>query len=362
MKKKYDYTDKNVFIGIDVHKKTYSITAICDGLIVKRDTLIASPDVLINYCKKFFAEAKGIKTAYEAGFSGFHLHRRLVAEGIVNLVVDAAGIEIASGDRVKTDKRDSLKIATHLSEGRLRSIFIPSPEQEDRRIVTRLRETFVKQCSRLACQLKSLLHQFGLIRADDKKKVSLKWIAAFYTLSLPVGLKFAMDQFVSLWLHMKAKIKEIDLELAEQAKQNSCIDAVYRSVCGIGPTSARIFANELGDTLQFSNERRLFSYVGLTPCEHSSGEHTRQGHITRQGKPVLRKILVQVAWKAIKRDPSLKEIYERISKRAGKKRAIIGVARRIIGRVRHCFRTGELYCIPVNENTKEANNCHLATV
>lgn len=75
----------------------------------------ATPEVLVQYCKKYFAGAQ-IKSACEAGFFGFHLHRYLENKGIKNQVVDAAGIEIAVRDRVKTDKRDSLKLATHLAE------------------------------------------------------------------------------------------------------------------------------------------------------------------------------------------------------------------------------------------------------
>jgi len=94
---------------------------------------------------------------------------------------------------------------------------------------------------------------------------------------------------------------------------------------------------------QFGNEKKLYSYTGLTPCEYSSGEHVRRGHISRQGKPILRKVLVQSAWVAIKIDPSLKKIYERISNKAGAKRAIIAIARRLIGRIKSCFDSGTLY-------------------
>jgi transposase len=104
-----------------------------------------------------------------------------------------------------------------------------------------------------------------------------------------------------------------------------------------------VLANELGDLQQFKNERQLFSYIGFTPSEHSSGEHTRQGHITKQGKPIVRKILVQAAWVAIRHDKELQAIYERIAAKSGAKRAIVAVARRLIGRIRACFRTGELY-------------------
>jgi transposase len=163
-----DYTGKTIFVGMDVHKKTYSVTAICDGVIVKRDTLKADPQGLISYLKKRFGSGK-IKTAYEAGFCGFHLHRALEAAGIESIVVHAAGIE-TSNSRVKTDKRDSLKIAAHLSEGKLRSVYVPTVEQEDNRTVTRLRDTFCKERARIGNQIKSLLFLHGLIPADNKKK------------------------------------------------------------------------------------------------------------------------------------------------------------------------------------------------
>jgi transposase len=336
-----DYTGKTIFVGMDVHKKTYSVTAICDGSIIKRDTLKAEPNGLISYLKKRFGSGK-IKTAYEAGFCGFHLHRTLEAAGIENIVVHAAGIE-TSNNRVKTDKRDSLKIATHLSEGKLRSVYIPTVEREDSRTVTRLRDTFCRERSRIGNQIKSLLFLHGLIPADNKKKVSPAWIKSLSQLQITPGIKFAIDMFAAMWLEFDAKIKEIDMEIKKQAIEDSAIDAVYQTVNGIGCTSARVLANELGDLQQFKNERQLFSYVGVTPCEHSSGEHTRQGHITKQGKPIVRKILVQSAWVAIRYDKELQAIYERIAAKSGAKRAIVAVARRLIGRIRACFRTGELY-------------------
>jgi transposase len=343
-----DYTAKTVFLGLDVHKKTYAVTAVCEGQVVKKCTMSADPSALIAHCKKYYPGAK-IVSAYEAGFCGFHLHRCLEAAGIKNLVVDAASIEVAVGDRVKTDKRDSLKIATHLSQGRLRSIHIPSPEREARRTVTRLRDNCVRERSRLGNQLKSLLFLNGLIKADDKRKVSKRWLATIQALDLTPELKFTVNKYAELWLGIDAHLTTVNLQLGEQAKSDPKLEAVYKSVPGIGPTSARVLANELEDTLQFQNERQLFSFIGLTPTEHSSGENVRQGHITRQGRPLLRKILTQVAWMAIRRDPALREIFTRLMNKTGAKKAIVGIARRIAGRIRACFRTGTLYCIGIKQ-------------
>lgn len=335
------YTGKIVFVGIDVHKKTYSVTAVCDGAMVKRDTLKANPALLIAYLKKRFGSGI-IKTAYESGFCGFYLHRALEEAGIQNIVVHAAGIEV-SNDRVKTDKRDSLKIAVHLSQGRLSGIYVPSVEREDDRTVTRLRDTFSKEKNRIACQIKALLFLHGLISANDAKKVSRLWIKNLSALTMTPGVKFAIGMYVTMWLEFDDKIKDINNKLKEQALKDKALEEVYQSTVGVGPISGRVLANELGDMQHFKNERQLFSYIGFTPSEHSSGEHTRQGHITKQGKSILRKILVQAAWTAVRYDKELRAVFERIGKKAGAKRAIIGVARRLIGRIRACFRTGRLY-------------------
>lgn len=335
------HTGKTIFIGLDVHKKTFAVAAVQDGVLIKRDTLKADPKILIAYIKKRFGSAK-VKTAYEAGFCGFNLHRALEAAGIENIVVHAAAIEI-SNNLVKTDKRDALKIALHLSQYKLTGIHVPSVEREDYRAVTRLRDTFCRERTRIACQIKSLLFQYSLISADDRRKVSEKWIQGLSELELRPGVKFAIEKFAAMWLEFNKKIKEIDAEIKLQAIKDNRVDKVYQSVPGIGLTTARILANELEDLQHFRNERALFSYVGFTPSEHSSGEHTRQGHITKQGKPILRKILVQAAWTAIRYDKELQSVFDRIAVRAGRKRAIIAIARRLIGRIRVCFRDGKLY-------------------
>lgn len=340
---KHSYIGKTIFVGIDVHKKTYSVVVVCDRVVVKRDTMTAIPDKLGNYLQKHFVGAK-INSAYEAGFSGFGLHRHLVERGINNIVVHAASIEIGARDRIKNDKRDALKIAVQLEAGRLKGIFVPSRTIEDRRELTRLRSTFVQDRNRTATRLKHKAHYHGLIGPEDYKRVSGEWIEMILKKKLGEGLQYTIDALVKEWNSLNGKIKELDTLLKEQAMEDESVELVYRSVKGIGKTAARVLANELGDMSQFASERSLFSYTGFTPSEYSSGEHTRKGHISKQGKPILRSILVQCSWIAIRYDEGLKEIYERISKRAGAKRAIVAVARRLIGRIRACFRTGELYC------------------
>lgn len=274
-----DYTNKTIYIGIDVHKKTYAVTVIYDNEVVKKDTMAACHEQLVNCIKKYFKGAKA-NTVYEAGFSGFYLHRYLLSMGINNIVVHPASIKVSARDKVKTDKRDSLKMAKELSKGELKGVNVSSEKRELFRILTRTRNQLVDNKKRVGNQIKSLLFTQGLIDLNDDTKISGAWIKRVQKLAMPEELKYSIDLFAQLWLDLNTKINEILKKLQDQAK-NDPIDIIYRSAPGIGALSARILANELEDMKQFANEKGLFSYTGLTPSEYSSGEHKRLGNISR---------------------------------------------------------------------------------
>jgi transposase len=343
----YDYSSKIVYTGIDVHKKTYCCVSICECVVVKRDTMPAKPELLVRYLKNTFHEASSINTAYEAGFSGFHLHRHLVAAGIKNIVVHPGSIEVASRDCVKTDKRDALKIATQLAAGRLHGNFVPDQDREEKRSVSRLRAAIMRKRLRAGQQIKALLFTQGLIEVEDDTSLCEQWLVEklddVSKANFSDDFRFTLNHYAHQWRYLSQCVKEVEQQLKTQEKSDNGLQKIYESVPGIGPIHARQLVNELGDMKQFKNEKRLFSYTGLTPSEHSSGEHVWQGHITRQGNPTLRHILVEAAWVAINQDPSLKEIMNRLSHTRGKKRAIVGIARRLSARIRSCVLNGTFY-------------------
>ena len=283
-----------------------------------------------------------IVSAYEAGFCGFALHRKLEDLGIVNRIVHPAGIEVMVRERVKHDRMDSEEIATQLSDGRLKGLHVPSEKREGYREVSRLREVLVRKKNIVSNQIKSLLHRQGLFREEDNKILSQKRVRGFLEEDLPGDIKYCLSKYCEEWLRLVEEIKEINKKLEEQSKEDG-LEQIYRSLPGVGQTSARVLANELGDMSQFSNERKLFSYTGFTPREHASGEHRWQGHISRQGKPILRKILVQAAWRGIREDEGLEKRFTELSKRVGARKAIVAIARILIGYGRSCFKENRLY-------------------
>lgn len=329
------------YVGIDVHAKSYAVSVITSEGILKKWRMPSDGTALIQKLRDDFRGE--IHSAYEAGFSGFGLHRALVEGGIKNIVVHAGGVAVTSRDRVKTDRRDSEKLALLLSKGMLKGIRVPSLEEELKRQPHRLRQQLMKERTRIMVQIRRRLCHFGY-SIDEGRILQRRSVKALLEGISAIELKECIESQLRLWESIEREVSGINRRLSKQAAE--CVhETLYRSVPGIGRVGSRILANELGDMRQFANEKALFCFVGLTPTEYSSGEHIRRGHISRQGNGMLRKILVEAAWVAIRKDLNLRGYYSRLAARTGSKRAIIAVARKLIGRARAVFRTGELYRI-----------------
>lgn len=340
MNKEISYLNEKVFIGLDVHKTSYSVTAICNELVVKRWRMEASPLNLVTKLKTYFEGAELIST-YEAGFSGFSLHRILEENGIKNLVINAGSLEVSSRDRVKTDSKDSHKLAVQLSVGRLKSIRIPSKEEELSREYSRLRKQHLRTRVTIMNRTRMKLHYHGIFPVNHKGALT-KALVLEKAKTSPAELKNSLESNLRIWGFLDEEIKLLDKKLKEQAAKDKK-ELVYRSIPGVGKVSSRVLSTELGDMSQFKNEKALFSYTGLTPMEFSSGDKRRLGSISRQGNSHIRSVLVECAWVALRKDPELKASFERISARTGKKRAIVAIARKLIGRARALFRDGRDY-------------------
>ena len=182
----------------------------------------------------------------------------------------------------------------------------------------------------------------GLIDHDENRQMTHKLVKELLSRVSSKELTIAIETYWQIWKQLDEQIALIEKEIKNQA-QDDPNESTYRSSPGIGPLSSRILSNELGDMSQFKNERELFSYTGLTPSEYSSGEKIRRGKISKQGNSRLRHILVEAAWRGIKKDKVLAEFFERLYPRTGKKRAIVAVARKLIGRIRAAFRLGVSY-------------------
>lgn len=344
------YDGAIVYVGIDVHKRTYSVVARVNQVEVKRWTTSANPKQVAKQLLKYFEGAK-IHTVYEAGFSGFVLHRILEGHGINSMVVQAANVEVVANRRVKTDKRDARKLSEQLETGRLKGIRVPTEVEEQTRLLSRTRRQLVSQRTQIQNQIRMKAHQFGLIEAEDKRQMSHRWVEELLEKNESAAFALAVKGLSNVWHTLDREIATLEGQLKAQAEEDPN-ETIYRSVPGVGFISARVLSNELGNLCHFANERELFSYIGLTPSEYSSGDSTRRGGITKQGNTQVRAVLIEVAWRAIQQDASLERFYQRIKLRSGGNRAIVAVARKLMGRIRAAFRYQQPYRLePLTEST-----------
>lgn len=335
--RKLNYTDKKIYLGIDVHRRKYSVSAVIDGEVVDNFSYSGSKDDFVDMLGKRYFTAKEVISCYEAGFSGFGLHRSLQSIGYKNIVVHAGSVETSSSKR-KTDKRDAKKMSLQLYSGSLKGIYIPNKEEEDLRRINRLRRNLVKDRTRNRIRIRMLFHYYGILDYEHSGVLSYMKAQRIYVNNAPnfgEGFKQEMTTYLDNWNRLTKQIYKLNKELNKQSEQSE-IDNHYRSVPGIGILTARTLTLELGDMSRFKNIKGLYSYIGLTPSEHSSGEQRRLGRISREGKPIIRAMLIQAAWKAISEDVAINEMYTRLKVKKGGKKAIVAVARKLVGIARSC--------------------------
>ena len=332
---------KRVSVGVDVHASTYSVHWQNDREEFGRTRMLAEPAKLISYLRNRF-ELPAVTVGYEAGFSGFELCRTLIEAGIKCVVIHAASIEV-SRDRAKTDRRDAKKIAEQLHSGRtLKFVRVPSREEEANRLLHRSREQLVRQRKAIQAQIRMRFYQFGIRVTEPKQALTFTRIELALKKPLPENFRIGIDAQIVIWKVLDQQIRVIEKKQKELLKSDERA-ATYLSVPGVGLQTTCVLLTELGDMSQFSNSKKLYGFTGLTPQEYSSGPRVHRGCISRQGNARLRHVLVEAAWMAIRKDAELRRNFELLARRTGKKKAIVAIARKLIGRIRAMFQTQEFY-------------------
>ena len=180
-------TGERIDVGIDVHKETYTVICLCQRQTVKTATVPADPARLAERLPRWLPGAS-IFSAYEAGFSGFVLHRVLTTAGITNIVVHPASVAVAANDTVTTDRRDAKKLARDLADGRLRGLYVPTEAEELARLLPRTRTQLVAHRATMTRQITAKLHTFGRITPGSRRVMSRRYFRERAAWKLPAEL------------------------------------------------------------------------------------------------------------------------------------------------------------------------------
>ncbi len=290
------------YVGLDVHKDTICV-AVADG---ERGSEIRVRGIIRNEMGALRRLIRGlrkrydvIEVAYEAGPCGYGIYRFFRECGVRCHVVAPSKIPKKPGDRIKTDRRDAVTLARLLRSGDLTDVYVPHPEDEAIRDLTRAREAAVVDQRRAMQQLKSFLLRHGRNYGKGTKGLGPKFRRWLSEQSFEYeAQQLALEEYVRAVEEARARVDRLTRALRDHVENWRLAPVVraLQSFRGVDLVVAATLVAELGDLTRFDHPRQLMAFLGLVPTEHSSGGTRRRGPITKGGNAHVRRVLGQAAW------------------------------------------------------------------
>jgi len=294
--------EKLRFLGLDVHAETIAAAiAEPDGEMRSLGTIANREDSIRRFIKKL-GSPEQLRACYEAGPTGFVLYWQLAQLGVECAVVAPSLVPKKPGDRVKTDRRDALKLAHCHRNGDLTAVWVPDEASEALRDLVRQREAAKQDQLRARHRLTKFL-----LRTGQRPPLGLKaWTERYMRWLTQVRYAQPAQEVTRLDCmneveHMSARVKRLEEAILEVVKQAPlATQEVIRglqALRGIAHISAVTIAAELGNiSSRLESARKLMGYSGSFPDEKSSGKRIGKGGITKAGNAHLRRIVVESAW------------------------------------------------------------------
>jgi transposase len=353
-------SERTRFLGLDAHKATIAVALAEEvGQPVSEGVIPNDPGAVRRLVHRLGGPGVRLVAAYEAGPTGYALQRQLAGLGVECQVVAPSLVPSKPGDRIKTDRRDALKLARLLRSGDLTAIWVPDEEHEALRDLVRARADAKQDQLRAKHRLSKMLLRRGLTAPPGVRN----WSARYETWLSGLRFEHTADQVVvddyraqvrlaeQRVLHLEKMLRE-----AASGPRHAALLGALQAFRGIGFLSAVTIVAEAGDLRRFGSARQFMSFVGLVPSEYSSGASHRRGHITRAGNAHLRHVLgeaahhagraprvgtalrqrqegvphqiIEASWRAQQR---LHHRYRHLAGRIGPHRALTAVARELAG-------------------------------
>ena len=291
------------FIGLDVHKETIAVAVALPGRDEPqyRGEIKHEPKALKQWLQRLSDEFGGVMLlfCYEAGPCGYGLYRHIVEAGHDCQVVAPSLIPKKAGERIKTDRRDALKLSRLLRGGDLTAVWVPDSEQEAMRDLTRARDDMKSQERKARQQLNAFVLRHG----HHWPRGKTRWTSVHYNWLESIQfdqpyLQIVLQEYIDAVKAATQRVADLTDQLMRALPGWSLAPVVDSLVAlrGIDKLAATVLLAELGDISRFESPKQLMAYLGLVPSEHSTGSRRRQGAITLTGNGHARRMLVECAW------------------------------------------------------------------
>ena len=288
------------YVGMDTHKKQHTVASHYPGQEQVVSLTVRNTSCEISkLVRKIIKKAPGeVRFCYEAGVCGFTLKRRIEALGCQCAVIAPSLTPVKPGERIKTDRRDAVKLLALFKSDLLTEVYPPDLQQEAARELTRLRQTARENLMRVHHQLLKFLTRHGYVYTEGNHWTGkhLRWLRSL-EFEAPL-LQEVFDNYFTQMQHCMQRLASLDKQVAQLAEREPYQEVVGLLRCfhGIDTLTAITMITEIFDFGRFSSPRALMSYLGLTPSESSSGDKHKKGAITKTGNKRVRRLLLEVSW------------------------------------------------------------------
>jgi transposase len=293
--------NSKVFVGLDTSKLKISVAVAEDGRqgeIRFLGEIDNTPEAVRRLVSKLSGKHRELLFCYEAGPTGYGLHRQISALGHECAVIAPSLIPKRPGERVKTNRRDALTLARLHRAGELTAIWVPDPGHEAVRELVRAREAAMEDLREKRQHLQSFLLRHGRTFSGRKPwtRAHARWLSEL-TFEHPAQY-LVLREYRQAVEDAEARLDRLTQHVAEVVATWSMAPVVeaYQALRGVALLTAVTFVAEIGDVRRFESPRQLMAYLGLVPCENSTGERVRRGSITKAGNTRVRRVLIEGAW------------------------------------------------------------------
>lgn len=293
----------SLYVGLDVHKDSIAVAIARPGRSEPeyRGEISNQPKLVKQLLQRLSQEVGDgiLLVCYEAGPCGYILYRQIIALGHDCQVVAPSLIPRKPGERIKTDRRDALKLVKALRSGDLSAVWVPGQAQEAMRDLTRARGDMKSQERKARQQLNAFVLRHGHHWPGNRTRwtgMHYQWLELL-TFEQP-WQQVVLQEYILSARAATQRVVDLTDQMMRALPDWSLAPVVESLIAmrGIDKIAAMILLTELGDISRFESPRQLMAFLGLVPSEHSSGSRRRQGAITLTGNSHARRILVESAW------------------------------------------------------------------
>jgi transposase len=332
------------YVGLDVHARRSSLCILDScGRVVKRLEVKGPWPKLLD---RIAAEVpRPFAVCFEASCGYGYLHGKLSALAERVAVAHPGQLRLIFRSKRKYDRVDAEKQAKLLYLDQVPRVHVPGVDVRAWRGLIELRRRLVGRRTAVKSQLRALLRGAGACDAPAGKalwsKKGLKWLGA---VELCEADALRRDLLLEELGEAEARVGRVTKELDKRADAHPGV-ALLRTVPGVGPRTAEAFAAYVDDVRRFARTRQVGAYLGLVPCQDSSAGKDRLGHITGDGPATVRMLLCEAAWQAVRRSPSMKAFFERVThgEPGRRKIALVAAAHKLARSMAAMLRSGEAW-------------------